>query len=149
MCTGFDHPFGKPASMPVISPPSTSRCRSGEMGSTPDVGPSDFRPHRIDEALSLLPPTVDPASTSPYLLATLGELAATMPRVGLRSFYRHFAAGLFLCLLLLHVPRCHCFIVRLACVIHGHFATPPKSSLCNSPSAERVSFLERQSQLLA
>ena len=35
-----------------------------------------------------------------------------MRRVGLRPFYRHFAAGLFLCPLLLPVPRCHGFIVR-------------------------------------
>jgi hypothetical protein len=109
----------------------------------------NFRLHRIGEAPSLLSPTVDPASTSPYLLSPLGELAATMRRVGLRPFYRHFAAGLFLCLLLLPVPRCHGFIVRPACVIHGHFATPLKSSLCNVPSAKRVSFLQRQSQLLA
>jgi hypothetical protein len=108
----------------------------------------NFRPHRIDEALSLLPPTVDPASTSPYLFSPLGELAATVRRVGLRPFYRHFAAGLFLCLLLLPVPRCHGFIVRPACVIHDHFAAPPNSSLCNVPFAQRVSFLERQSQLL-
>jgi hypothetical protein len=45
-----------------------------------------------------------------------------MFRVGLRPFDRHFAAGLFLRLLLLPVPRCHSFIVRPACVIHGHLA---------------------------
>jgi hypothetical protein len=90
------------------------------------AGEVNFRPHRIDETLSLLPPTVDPASTSPYLLSPLGELAATMLRVGLRPFYRHFAASLFLCLLLLHVPRCHGFIVRPACVIHGHLANSSK-----------------------
>jgi len=120
-----------------------------EWGLLTMAGEENFRLHRIDEALSLLSPTVDPASNSPYLLSPLGELAATMLRVGLRPFYRHFAAGLFLCLLLLPVPRCQGFIVRPACVIHGHFATPLKSSLCNVPSAKRVSFLQRQSQLLA
>nr|WP_329959736.1 hypothetical protein [Paraburkholderia sp. MMS20-SJTN17] len=67
-------------------------------------------------------PPVDLASASPYLLSPLGKLAATILRVGLRAFYRHFAAGLFLCILLLPVPGRHGFIVRPACVIHGHLA---------------------------
>jgi hypothetical protein len=65
---------------------------------------------------------VDPASTSPNLLAPFGEFAATMFRVSLRPLYCHLAASLFLCLLFLLVPCCHGFIVRPACVIQGHFA---------------------------
>jgi hypothetical protein len=45
-----------------------------------------------------------------------------MCRVALCPFYRHLAAGLFLCLLLLLVARRHGFVMRFACVIQGHFA---------------------------
>jgi hypothetical protein len=104
---------------------------------------------QIDDATSLLPPTVDPASSSPYLLAPLGEFAATMLRVGLRPLYRHLAACLFLRHLFLPVPRCHGFIVRPACVIQGHFVCSFKDSLCHLAICQRVSFLRLQSVSLA
>jgi hypothetical protein len=95
---------------------------------------------QIDDVTSLLPPTVDSASSSPYLLAPLGEFAATMLRVGLRPLNRHFAAGLFLRLLFLPVPRCHNFIVRSACVIQGHFVCSFKDSLFRKAICRRVSY---------
>jgi hypothetical protein len=77
---------------------------------------------QIEKAASFSSATVDPASTSPDLLAPFGEFAATMCCVALCPFYRHLAAGLFPCLLFLLVARRHGFVMRSACVIQGHFA---------------------------
>jgi hypothetical protein len=105
--------------------------------------------HQIDDATSLFPPTVDPASSSPYLLAPLGEFAATMLGVGLRPFYCHLAASLFLRFLFLPVPCRHGFVVRPACVIQRHFVCSLKNSLYRLAICRGTSFLKLPSELLA
>jgi hypothetical protein len=70
--------------------------------------------------------------------------------VGLRAFYRHLAASLFLRLLSLLVSHCHGFIVRPACVVQGHFVDPSrKKVIATWQSAQRVSFTGLRFELLA
>src|SRR6185437_15362280 len=76
---------------------------------------------QFDKTASFSSAAVDPASTSPDLLPPFGQFTATMCRVALRPFYRHVAAGLFLCLLFLPMARRDGFVMRSARVIQGHF----------------------------
>jgi hypothetical protein len=70
--------------------------------------------------------------------------------VGLRAFYRHLAASLFLRLLSLLLSHRQGFIVRPACVVQGHFVdSSRKTVFATWQSARRVSFTGLRSELLA
>jgi hypothetical protein len=110
---------------------------------------SSSAPSRIEKAASFSSAAVDPASTSPDLLAPFGEFAATMCRVAFCAFYRHLAASLFLRLLFLPVARRYGFVMRSACVIQGHLPLLHVKALLSERATCCPAFPDLQFQLLA